>query len=198
MLLAPATALNRVLVWEDFKRRKMAAPSAGQIAIAAQTAVGWTVAPADLKVRAVKGSKPVVYKLVQEPTTTVRLDGQKMWVASFVFDDWPESKREALLDHEQIHYLIGALSARDYARDFAAIAANAYDSSEDGIEDIKQAMERNSQARAQALQDAYDDQTKHDPTGFKAEQAKWKTAVVGARTTGLRLRDSLRAASLIP
>ncbi|MEZ0469737.1 hypothetical protein [Luteimonas salinilitoris] len=197
MRLAPANALNRVLRWDDFKRKKMAAPSAGQIVIAAQTAVGWTATPTNLKVKAVKGSKPTVYKLAQEPTTTVRLDEPEMWVASFVFDDWSEARRDALLGHEQIHYLIGALSARDYARDFAAIAAKEYDSSADGIDDITQAMERNSEARAQALQDAYDHKTKHDPTGFKAEQAKWKTAVIGARTTGMRLRESLRTAGLI-
>src|SRR3546814_3548611 len=92
-----------------------------------------------------------------------------------------------------LHYLVGALSARDYAKDFEAIAARTYDSSSAGIDDIKAALARNSQANAQALQDAYDDDTKHDPTGFKTEQAKWAAAVIGARTSGTRLdRKSTR------
>src|SRR3546814_15667145 len=82
-----------------------------------------------------------------------------MWVASFVFDDWSQAKRDALPGHEQIHYLVGALSARDYAKDFEAIAARTYDSSPAGIDDIKPALARNSEANAQALQDAYDGET---------------------------------------
>src|SRR3546814_146939 len=96
-----------------------------------------------------------------------------------------------------LHYLVGALSARDYAKDFEAIAARTYDSSSAGIDDIKAALARNSEANAQALQDAYDDDTKHDPTGFKTEQAKWAAAVIGARTSGTRLRDVLKAARLV-
>lgn len=198
MPLAPADALTRVLVWDDFNPpKKMSAPTAGEVKMAAQTAVDWVQTPTDLKVSAVKGSKPPVYKLAKEPTATVRLNKAKMWVASFVFDDWSQAKRDALLAHEQIHYLMGALSARDYANDFATIGAKEYDSPSAGIDDIKEALERNSQAKAQALSDAYDDDTKHDPTGFKDEQAKWAAAVIAARTTGKRLRDSLKAAGLI-
>lgn len=198
MPLAPANALTRVLTWADFNPpKKMSAPTAGEIKMAAQTAVDWIQTPTELKVKPVKDSKPTVYKLAKEPTATVRLNTAKMWVAGFVFDDWSQTKRDALLAHEQIHYLMGALSARDYANDFATIGAKQYDSSSAGIDDIKDALARNSQAKAQELSDAYDDDTKHDPTGFKAEQAKWAAAVIGARTTGKRLRDSLKAAGLI-
>lgn len=198
-LLAPANALTRVLEWKDFGTpRKMSAPGPGEIKKAAATAVGWVQNPTQLDVQPVKGSKPTVYKLVKAPTATVQLNPAKMWVASFVFDDWSEAKRDALLEHERLHYLMGALSARDYARDFEAIAARTYDSASAGIDDIRDALTRNSQANAQALQDAYDDDTKHDPTGFKAEQAKWATAVVGARTSGTRLRDALKTAGLVP
>lgn len=197
-LLAPANALTRVLVWDDFgKPRKMSAPGPGEVKMAAQTAVGWVQNPTKLFVDPVKGSKPTVYKLAKPPTATVQLNKSKMWVASFVFDDWSQAKRDALLAHEQIHYLIGALSARDYASDFAAIAGRTYDTESAGKDDIRDALARNNEANAQALQDAYDDDTKHDPTGFKEEQAKWAAAVLGARTSGKRLRDCLKAAGLI-
>src|SRR3546814_14372684 len=111
-----------------------------------------------------------------------------MWVASFVFDDWSQAKRDALLGHEQIHYLVGALSARDYAKDFEAIAAKTYDSSSAGIDDIKEALARNSQANAQALQDAYDDDTKHDPTAVKTQQATRAAAGIGGPTRRTRSR----------
>src|SRR3546814_9737400 len=104
--------------------------------------LGWVQNPTKLSVKAVKGSKPAVYKLVKAPTATVQLNKSQMWVASFVFDDWSEAKRDALLGHEQIHYLVGALSARDYAKDFEAIAAKTYDSSSAGIDDLKDALAR--------------------------------------------------------
>src|SRR3546814_5738388 len=129
-VLFRSNALTRVLEWKDFgKPRKMSPPGPGEIKMAAQTAVGWVQNPTQLDVGPVKGSKPTVYKLVKAPTSTVQLDKSSMWVASFVFDDWSQAKRDALLGHEQIHYLVGALSARDYAKDFEAIAARTYDSS---------------------------------------------------------------------
>lgn len=93
--------------------------------------------------------------------------------------------------------MISASPTRDYANDFSAIAGRTYDTASAGIDDIKDALARSSKANAQALQKAYDDDTKHDPTGFKAEQVKWAAAVVGARTTSKRLRDSLKAAGLV-
>lgn len=198
MPLAPANALTYQLEWSDFgEPRQMSAPAEGEIKMAAQTAVGWTNDAAELNVEPVEGSKPTVYKLVQNPTATVQLDKSKMWVASFVFDEWSKAKRDALLEHERIHYLMGALSARDYSNDFAAIKAKSYASVKAGIDDIKAALARNSEAKAQALQDAYDKKTKHDPTGFKDEQAKWAAAVLTAKTTGRRLRDCLKTAGLI-
>src|SRR3546814_17323678 len=107
-----------------------------------------------------------------------------MWVASFVFDDWSQAKRDALLGHEQIHYLVGALSARDYAKDFEAIAARTYASSSAGIDDIKAALARNSQANDQALQDASDDDNKHHPPGLKTAQATVAAAANGAPNAG--------------
>src|SRR3546814_7116171 len=92
-LLAPANALTRVLEWKDFGTpRRMSAPGPGEIKMAAQTAVGWVQNPTKLSVKAVKGSKPAVYKLVKAPTATVQLNKSQMWVASFVFDDWSEAK----------------------------------------------------------------------------------------------------------
>src|SRR3546814_17483558 len=116
-----------------------------------------------------------------------------MWVASFVFDDWSQAKRDALLGHEQIHYLVGALSARDYAKDFEAIAARTYDSSSAGIDDIKAALARNSQPNAQALQAAYDADPQHNPPGVKTEQATGAAEVIGARTPGPRPSDHHKA-----
>src|SRR3546814_18273561 len=101
-LLAPANALTRVLEWKDFGTpRKMSPPGPGEVKMAAQTAVGWVQNPTKLSVKAVKGSKPAVYKLVKPPTETVQLNKSQMWVASFVFDDWAEAKRHQLLRSEE-------------------------------------------------------------------------------------------------
>src|SRR3546814_16276452 len=103
-LLAPANALTRVLEWKDFGTpRRMSAPGPGEIKMAAQTAVGWVQNPNKLRVKAVKGSKPAVYKLVKAPTATVQLNKSQMGVASFVFDDWSDAQRDARPGTQQIH-----------------------------------------------------------------------------------------------
>src|SRR3546814_3643336 len=112
-LLAAANALTRVLEWKDFgKPRKMSPPGPGEIKMAAQTAVRWVQNPTQLDVGPVKGSKPTVYKLVKPRTSTVQLDKSSMWEASTVFDDWSQAKRDALLGHEPLYHLVGALPAR--------------------------------------------------------------------------------------
>lgn len=194
MPLAPANALTREMAWSDFRKEERSPPSMGEFVIAAQTAVGWIATPTNLNVKAVKGRKPAVYKLEKEPTATVQLDKAQMWVASFVFD-WSQAKQDALLGHEQIHYLIGALSARDYSNEFAAIGKKEYDSAQAGIDDISDALTRNSKAKAQELQDAYDDATGSNPAS--ANQAKWATAVLAAKTGNKPLRATLIAAGLI-
>lgn len=199
MPLTPANALTYQVTWGDFgKPVPMTAPGPGEVKQAAKTAVSQTVDLGELHMAEVKGSKPPVYKLEQEPTANVKPDKESMWVASFVFDDWPAAKRDALLGHEQIHYLIGALSGRDYSNDFAAIKAKSYPSIKAGNDDIRVALARYTKEMVQELQDAYDKKTKHDPTGFKEEQAKWATAVLGAKTTGKPLRSTLKLAGLIP
>src|SRR3546814_21095175 len=101
-----------------------------------------------------KGIRRPLYKRGREATSTVKLDNSAMWVASCGCDAWGVARREALLGHEQIQYQVGALSARDYAKDFEAITARTYDSSSAGLDALKAELARNSEATAQALQAA--------------------------------------------
>ena len=108
MPLLPANALDRILTWNDFSRRTLPAPAPGVFATAAQTAVGLNLGP--LRVVAIPGSAPRRFRINTEPSVTVNFDRARSWVAAFLFG-WSRAEQDALLGHEQTHYLIGALLA---------------------------------------------------------------------------------------
>lgn len=191
MPISPLNAVSRNLTWANFVKKPRKAPAAGTTATAAQTntTVGYNGARFDV----VKGSSPKVYKLVKEPTVTIKLAATS-WVASFV-SSWPQKEQDDLLGHEQLHYMIAALSARDFFNAMVAIGAKTFPNAKAGIAEVKQAQKL---LKNQDIQDKYDKDTQHLPTQNAVIQAKWSTSVVGSRTTGVSLRTALTTASLFP
>ena len=194
MPLAPANALTKKLAWTDFVKTAMSPPALGGHAKVAATIA--TIMPSGISVDYVKGSNPHKYK-ISSSTVTIHWDPTS-WVADFVIDSWPDAKRNALLDHEQLHYLIVALSGRDLFNDLEALRKNEYDAAADGSQAVKDAAAEYDAAKVQAIHDKYDADTNHDPTGHATEQANWKTAIDGANSSKTNLRAALKAASLFP
>jgi hypothetical protein len=161
--------------------------------LAAETRV--TYGAGTLNVIPVQGSRPQRFKLQSEPKVTVTFDPQS-WVARFV-SSWPQANQDALLGHEQTHYLIAALSARDFSNELADIARQDYPSSSAVATDVRASQARFTAPLVQAIQDKYDADTHHDPVGNKTVQAKWNATVLSARTLNQPLRTVLTQAKLI-
>ncbi len=193
MALNPATALDRKLKWTDFKTQQMTPPSPGQVMKSAATMPVYGHGP--LSCDPVPKSKPTTYK-TGKTNVAISLDPSS-WVADFVFT-WPQTNQDALLDHEQQHYMIGALSGRDMHDDINALNSKTYSSASDGIADLQAVLAVYSAAETQKIQDKYDADTKHDPVGHATEQANWNKAIADAKTNKKKLLDALKAAKLFP
>lgn len=188
MPMVPPNALGRVLTWRDFPKKDLGEPPEGTTVTAAQTNViltdsGGTPARA-------KGSSRI--KLAAEPTVSVTFPNDS-WVAKFVFK-WPKGEQDALLDHEQIHYLIAALCARDQLNALKAIMQKDYPDEDALTADVLSARDL---ADNQAIQDKYDDDTKSLPTQNAAQQSSWAKAVRSAQLTNQPIRQELQKAGLI-
>lgn len=186
MPITPTDAVSRNLKWDDFQKKEDTPPAPGQAKTGAKT---WTnVKSTPPQVVAADGGG---FKLKEEPTVTIDFD-KTSWVASFVLD-WPKNLQDDLLSHEQIHYLISALSARDCYNAQMVVLAKTYPTQVACQTEIQaaQALILNKK-----IQEKYDDDTKHQPTQNSVIQAKWTTCVIGCRTSGAPLRPALKALGL--
>ncbi len=190
MPLMPVNALSRILTWSDFTQKNLPALAPGASVTAAETQVNSSFS--GVRFIPVPGSTPRQFKLDQEPTVTVNFL-KRSWVANFVFT-WSQADQSALLDHEQTHYLIAALSARDFFNELLAIRKRDYSSSQAGIADVQAARKL---LTNQDIQDKYDQDTKHLPTVNVMMQQIWSQNVQAALRFNQPLRVHLRRATLI-
>ena len=118
------------------------------------------------------------YQLRDSVTVKVTFDAGKSFVMDWVFA-LPRADQERLLNHEQGHYNISALVARDYFIDLMQLKARRYARPNDGIAEAN-ALSKSSLARIQAIDDLYDIDTKNgnDPAG----QGQWNTFFQSAFT----------------
>jgi hypothetical protein len=194
MPFLPAKATDKKLAWSDFVKTAMSQPVFGGHAKVAATIA--TIAPAGMSVDYVPKSNPEKYK-VGAATITIVWDPTS-WVADFVIDSWSDAKRNALLGHEQLHYMIVALSGLDMFNDLEALRKNEYSKSSDGADAIKAVATEYDATKIQAIHDKYDADTNHDPTGHATEQANWQAAIDDAKTNKKNLRAALKSATLYP
>jgi hypothetical protein len=133
----------------------------------------------------------------EDPNVLVVLQsGQPaMFVASWVFQR-PQSFQDELLNHEQGHYEIGMLNAKDYFFELQRIQATGFATALEGV-----AAMNNLDATlgsAQAIHDKYDLDTR---SGLNlARQVVWDAALSAARVTftAPSLRVALKNAGLFP
>lgn len=187
MPLSPLNAVSRNLTWDDFVKTPKAAPGAGEAATGAETKIFVASETPQMDPK----SKPGAFKLLKEPTVTITFD-KTSWVASFVFD-WPKTMQDDLLAHEQVHYLIGALSGRDHLNAMKVILEKTYATGAELSADIAVAQKV---MLSKKVQEKYDDDTKHKPTQNPEIQAKWTNCVIGCRTSGAPLKPALAALGL--
>jgi len=100
------------------------------------------------------------------------------WVATWVLDKGtPSDERARLLKHEQGHYDIVALLARDLFNEIMAIKAKTFGAPDDPVDAVKEILDTYD-PRFQSLQDLYDGKTGH---GLEAgEQTRWNGLIARA------------------
>lgn len=193
MPLMPVDATTKSLKWSDFQTEDTDEPAPGKSVHAAYTKV--TFAMSQLDIKWVDGSKPAKYRWTTEPTVTVAFDSAESWVASFV-DKRPADQKAALLNHEQGHYMLTALFARDYFNELKAMAAKDYSAPATGSAELAKINAKYATSVAQGLHKTYD-QKVPNPVANAVEQAKWDKAIEAAKTGNKTIKDALKAAGLI-
>lgn len=188
MPLMPANATTKTLVWSDFKTENADEPDAGTSTNAAYTEVSYVVGALGYTYTSGK------YRWTADPTVTVALGGGS-WVASFVAKR-PPAQSNALLKHEQGHYMLTALFARDYYNELKALGTQGFDEEKAAKAAQAAIKARYTSTIVKSFHAAYDKQVTN-PVSDAAVQTKWDTAIDAAKTGNKPIKDCLVAASLI-
>lgn len=171
--------LFRTLTWDNFQRQHSAAPGAGQFAIGAETHAGINQNSITSKVEAVPGSAPTRFRVKDDITVTITFGGDS-WV-----EDWVMARdatfRDNMLNHEQGHYNIVALLARDTFIDLMQLKAQTFGSNRDCQQAIASAWTTGT-SKAQAVQDLYDDVNQSHHGADAAGQSRWDGFITTALT----------------
>jgi hypothetical protein len=150
--------LFRTLAWSDYPERQEAPPGPGQTSVAA-----FTDAMHALSARPefVPGTKKI--RLADTVTCTISLDQTTSFKKSWVMTTMPQADRDALLSHEQGHYDIHALLARDFFLQIMQLKLKTYTSALDLNSDINAAQQATVD-KSQAVEKKYDDGQKRART----------------------------------
>ncbi len=111
-------------------------------------------------------------------TVTVTMDNKKSWIAK---DQVKEALQQFLLDHEQVHYDIAALQARDFFIELMQLKKNKYQSQLD-LQNEVNTLFTTYLSPLQKLQDAYDGAT-HNGLPFQASTSLFTPNVKSADQT---------------
>jgi len=171
------TGLFRKLTWADFNGPQ---PSSNPNNMLAQAAPGFS--PSGFATQSVGKGASQSWQLADTVLVAITFDSSKSWVLPSVAG-MPQAEKDRLLKHEQGHYDLAALLARDMFIEMMQLKAARLSSSAAVSNEVKAVYARY-QAIAQPLQDLYDDpttQTDHGRT--KTVQAKWDGFIQTAFTT---------------
>jgi hypothetical protein len=159
------------------------------------------------------------FKLKDDVTVTIKFDKNKSWVAQWVKDlSDSDVRKQFLLDHEQGHYDLMALMARDFFIDLMQFKGRSFADVQDGKSEVT-SLHTSYSNDTQAADKKYDSDTNHiawqqlsiGPPRKTPEQIKWerffKTAFTKLRNPPqtapdgksykVRLRNVLRDANMI-
>jgi predicted secreted Zn-dependent protease len=167
------TGRDKTLVWADFgKPVSKAKPAAGGTAVAAHTEVeypiqyGWS-------------SSGQSFSLADDVKVNVRLNPTKSWVADWVFNE-AKQFQDDLLKHEQGHYDIAALLARDMFIEIMQLKGQVFGSKKALDAAVKAVVDEH---RSQRVHDKYDEKSESNHGLNSTQQKVWDTYFVKAKTT---------------
>lgn len=170
------TGLFKTLTWQDFKAPQ---PASNPNNMFAEARPGFSVSGASTQ-SVGKGSSQA-WQLADTITVAVAFDSLKSWVLSSV-SSMSKTDQDALLKHEQGHYNLVALLARDMFIELMQLKAARLSSSTVVAQEV-QAIHTRYGNLAQPLQDLYDSKAETDHGRDKTKQAKWDGYINSAFTT---------------
>jgi hypothetical protein len=196
-LFLPADATFRRLTYNDFLTVNRPPPPPNTTQEAARTSVARQLRPNTVRFERSAFLAGGPFTMREDPDVVVVLQARQpsMFVASWVFQR-PQSFQNALLHHEQGHYEIGMLDAKDFFIALQSIQASGFSTAEAGEAAVTNLIA--TLGSAQAIHDKYDADTRNGLN--PALQAAWDAALLAARTTftAPSLRVALGAAGLFP
>jgi hypothetical protein len=162
--------LFRTLSWDNYSRRHSRAPGPGVFAIGAETHANLSQNNLTSKVEAVPGSAPTRYRVKDDCTITITFGGDS-WV-----EDWVMARDSAfqdnLLNHEQGHYNIAALTARDVFIELMQLKTQSFASNIEAQRAIANVWTTGT-SKAQTIQDLYDEPNQAHHGANAAGQSRW-------------------------
>ena len=196
------TGRDKTLTWADFGAPvAKPKPAPGGTAIAAHTEVKYPIAYG-------WASSGNSYSLADNVTVAIQLDRGKTWVATWVFNE-AKQFQDDLLKHEQGHYDIAALLARDMFIEVMQLKGQSFTGQAALDSAVKAVVDAH---RSQKVHDKYDEvnESNHglNPIQQKAWDGYFQKAKTSPRTPAVsapdgtvykvRLLDVLKTAGKAP
>ena len=204
--------LFKTLNWGNFSRRSVT-PSPGQRIHVALTSVFINPTLPQPTIIPVPGSRPTVYQLNDSVVVKVEFDPAGSWVSDWVFTQ-SQAFQDQLLNHEQGHYNLTALVARDLFVDLMLLKGRTFRTSSEGINAIRPIIAplQTTPHISQRISNLYDSNNETKNGYDQTAQQRWdgyiRTAFNTARSSGtmapggvahkVRIVDVLRNAGKRP
>ena len=183
--------LIHAVAWSEYQRHHSPAPGAGVFAIGAQTAMGMSQNNIITKVEQIPGSSPAAFRVQDEMEVTISFNARNSWVEDWVFSQRPQFQTD-LLNHEQGHYNLVALLARDCFIELMQLKSQQFRTRHAAQAAIA-AIWRRYSAKAQPVQDLYDDTQQTHHGANSGPQNRWdgfiRTAFTQPRTPAMSAPD---------
>lgn len=180
--------VDRQLTWADFTRKNEAAPPAGVHRMAAETFSGIDFHRPGTRT-SLGGPNTVFFP--DSFTVTVQFDPAKSSVKSWVFNLDPAAQDD-LLKHEQGHYSITALLARDLFEDLMVVQATFFPSAAAALSAFNK-VKASTFDKLNGVQNLYDRETNHGENAD--QQGQWLNLIDWARTMPRRSYRPCQVAS---
>jgi hypothetical protein len=177
------SGLDRQLAWSEYPTKRGAAPSAGQSRTAAMTFSG-------MQSSAVRfANRGGHFELVDDVRVSITFDGRQSWVMSWALTEATPFPTD-LLNHEQGHYTITALIARDFFTDVMLLKDQTFPTANAGNAAVAK-IRNNTLNKLRAVQDLYDAEVHPEQDSGQSRGPKQKAWDGFFETASLKYRPFL-------
>jgi hypothetical protein len=176
------TNFLKTLTWDDFR-----GPVPPNTSFAAATVSDFTVTPPLGAFAPVDGG----FQLVDNLNVAINFSSSRSWKIDMT--QWPDSVQQDLLDHEQTHYNISAVIARDLFIKLMSLKSRTFDSVVSGKKDVRFYIELYRSFWNQAQQ-AYDADTGHSQANVYVPSSGLVTALPHKGSTQIKWEGLVNSA----